>query len=85
MPLVLSSSQFARRWRDCNPQRAPSFADEDEESWRMKCLEFISAAHSLGGLADLAFEVVKTNYSASYSMIISGAVANSLNRTLLSL
>ncbi|KAM5538552.1 hypothetical protein V8D89_007885 [Ganoderma adspersum] len=62
---VLSSNQIARRWCDSNPQSTPSFAGEEdeEESWRIKCLEFISTAHSLGGLADLSFEFVKSNYS----------------------
>ncbi|KAI0710020.1 hypothetical protein C8Q76DRAFT_740783 [Earliella scabrosa] len=61
---VLSSNQFARRWRDCNQQSSASFADEEEEeSWRIKCLEFLSAAHSLGGLAELSFELVKSNFS----------------------
>ncbi|TBU24047.1 hypothetical protein BD311DRAFT_767367 [Dichomitus squalens] len=61
---VLSSNQFARRWREYNPQYSLSFAGEGEEQpWRTKCLEFLSAAHSLGGLAELSFETTKSNYS----------------------
>ncbi|KAI1797372.1 hypothetical protein LXA43DRAFT_1089242 [Ganoderma leucocontextum] len=60
---VLSSNQISRRWRDGNPQNSPSFAGEDEEPWKIECLEFISTAHSLGGLAELSFELVKSSYS----------------------
>ncbi|EJF64660.1 hypothetical protein DICSQDRAFT_144412 [Dichomitus squalens LYAD-421 SS1] len=61
---VLSSNQFARRWREYNPQYSLSFPGEGEEqAWRTKCLEFLSAAHSLGGLAELSFETTKSNYS----------------------
>ncbi len=69
---VLSSNQIARRWRDSNPQNSPSFAgEEEEEQWRIKCLEFISTVHSLGGLADLSFEFVKSNYSVRIPLRLS--------------
>ena len=65
---VLSSNQLARRWRDNNPQYSnPSAGEDEERQWRTKCLEFLSAAHSLGGLAELSFEMVKSNYSVSIS------------------
>ncbi|KAI0671590.1 hypothetical protein C8Q78DRAFT_783692 [Trametes maxima] len=61
---VLTSQRVARRWRDCNPQRSPVLdTQDDEESWRIQCLEFLSSVHSLGGVSDLAFEVVKSTYS----------------------
>ncbi|RPD61097.1 hypothetical protein L227DRAFT_75750 [Lentinus tigrinus ALCF2SS1-6] len=61
---MLTSNQIARRWRDCNPQNSESFAEEDEEeAWRIKCLEFLTSAHSIGGLAELSFELVKSNFS----------------------
>lgn len=60
---VLSSNRISRRWRDSNPQNSASFAGEEEKAWTIKCLEFISIAHSLGGLAELSFEFVKSNYS----------------------
>ncbi|KAH9838409.1 uncharacterized protein C8Q71DRAFT_528370 [Rhodofomes roseus] len=61
---VLQSNQLARRWRDCNPLQAPSFASEEEEDeWRTAIVELLSSAHSIGGIADLTFEMVKTHYS----------------------
>ncbi|KAI0749567.1 hypothetical protein C8Q80DRAFT_1162659 [Daedaleopsis nitida] len=61
---VLSSNQFARRWRDCNTQNSASIAEEDEEeAWRVQCLEFLSTVHSIGGVAELTFELVKSNFS----------------------
>lgn len=62
--LVLQSNQLARRWRDCNARHAPTFDnDEDEDEWRTAIVELLSAAHTIGGITDLAFEVVKTQYS----------------------
>ncbi|KAI0833212.1 hypothetical protein BC628DRAFT_1485355 [Trametes gibbosa] len=61
---VLSSRQLARRWRDCNPQDVTEdLSHNDEESWRLKSLEFVTTLHSLGGVANLTFEQVKSNYS----------------------
>ncbi len=61
---VLSSNQIARRWRDCNPQNSTSFAEEEEEeAWRIKCLEFLTSAHSIGGLSALSLELVESNFS----------------------
>ena len=63
MCTVLTSNQIARRGRDCNPQKSESFAEEDEEARRIRCLEFLTLAHSIGGLAELSFELVKSNFS----------------------
>ncbi|KAI9061018.1 hypothetical protein FKP32DRAFT_1687256 [Trametes sanguinea] len=61
---VLSNHQIARRWRDCNQQQTPdSLTADEEDEWRVKCLEFLSAVHTVGGVADLAFELVKSTYS----------------------
>ncbi|TFK87965.1 hypothetical protein K466DRAFT_585918 [Polyporus arcularius HHB13444] len=61
---VLSSNQIARRWRDCNSQNSTSFAEEEEEeAWRIKCLEFLTSAHSIGGLSALSLELVESNFS----------------------
>ncbi|EPT05644.1 hypothetical protein FOMPIDRAFT_1155488 [Fomitopsis schrenkii] len=61
---VLQSNQLARRWRDYNPRQAPTFErEEDEDEWRTAIVELLSATHTIGGISDLAFEVVKTHYS----------------------
>ncbi|KAI0330207.1 hypothetical protein GY45DRAFT_1323923 [Cubamyces sp. BRFM 1775] len=61
---TLSSHQVARRWRDCNPSATEGQGmQEEEDSWREKCIEFLAALHSLGGIAELTFELVKSNYS----------------------
>ncbi|KZT73160.1 hypothetical protein DAEQUDRAFT_722284 [Daedalea quercina L-15889] len=60
---ALQSNQLARRWRDCN-SRTPSFDNnEEEDEWRTATVELLSATHTIGGIADLTFEVVKTHYS----------------------
>ncbi|KAI9000566.1 hypothetical protein BD414DRAFT_518797 [Trametes punicea] len=61
---VLSSNQIARRWRECNQHDAAAPASQaDEESWRANCLEFLAVLHSLGGVAELNFELAKSKYS----------------------
>ncbi|KAJ6494766.1 hypothetical protein C8R47DRAFT_381834 [Mycena vitilis] len=61
---VLNSKQFARRWRACNPDCAADFDQEDdEEEWRIANLELLSKAHTLGGMTDLGFDVVESNYA----------------------
>ena len=76
---VLSSNQIARRWHDCNPQHSlnGASAEEEEEAWRSKCLEFISSAHTLGALSDLSFETTKSSFSVRHlkHLISSGAHA----------
>lgn len=39
------------------------FEQEDEDEWRTAIVELLSAAHTIGGIADLSFEAVKTHYS----------------------
>ncbi|KAH9945258.1 uncharacterized protein BXZ73DRAFT_38484, partial [Epithele typhae] len=61
---VLSSNQFARRWRDCNPDTAPEMMSENEEdSWRTRCLEFMTSVHTIGAFSELSFEAVDTMFS----------------------
>ncbi|RDB25908.1 hypothetical protein Hypma_006495 [Hypsizygus marmoreus] len=61
---VLTSKQIARRWRDCNNGSPPPFAEaEAEDEWRTATLELLSKAHTLGGIADISFEVVESNYA----------------------
>ncbi|KAH7912808.1 hypothetical protein BJ138DRAFT_1171717 [Hygrophoropsis aurantiaca] len=60
---VLTSNQFARRWRECNDRSTTSFLDEEEDAWRTSHIELLSKAHTLGGMADLTFEIVDTNYA----------------------
>ncbi|KAF4596531.1 hypothetical protein EYR38_007918 [Pleurotus pulmonarius] len=62
---VLSSKELARRWRINNPITAAPPYDvlKDEQSWRTSCHELLSQAHTLGGIAELSFEVVDSNYS----------------------
>jgi len=61
---VLSSKQFAHRWRLCNrvpDQGEPDLMDED--SCRTTNLEFLAKVHTLGGIADMSFHVVESDYS----------------------
>ncbi|KAJ7127057.1 hypothetical protein C8R44DRAFT_780313 [Mycena epipterygia] len=60
---VLNSKQFARRWRACNPQSADFAQDEDEEEWRTFNLELLAKAHTLGGITELSFDCVESNYA----------------------
>ncbi|GBE87802.1 hypothetical protein SCP_1200270 [Sparassis crispa] len=61
---VLSSKQFARRWRDCNPQSSSMFiTTEEEDEWRTSTLELVSSAHTLGGILDLSFDIVDSRYA----------------------
>ncbi|KAJ7903590.1 hypothetical protein B0H14DRAFT_2665520 [Mycena olivaceomarginata] len=61
---VLNSKQFARRWRACNLLSTPEFSrEEDEEEWRISTLELLSKAHTLGGVEELTFDVVESNYA----------------------
>ncbi|KAF8962773.1 hypothetical protein BDZ97DRAFT_2020814, partial [Flammula alnicola] len=59
---VLNSKILARRWRACNPTSPEHFTKTgDEEAWRERSLELLSKAHTIGGIADLSFEVVDQN------------------------
>ncbi|KZP31729.1 hypothetical protein FIBSPDRAFT_577890 [Athelia psychrophila] len=61
---VLSCNAMARRWRNCNPQRALENADSNQEKvWRSSILDLLTEAHTLGGFADILFEAVESNYS----------------------
>lgn len=61
---VLSSQQFARRWRSCNPDSPPPFHDQGEEdAWRESSLELLSNSHTLGAIPDIQFEVVESDFS----------------------
>ncbi|KIJ12817.1 hypothetical protein PAXINDRAFT_171003 [Paxillus involutus ATCC 200175] len=60
---VLSSNQLARRWRECNRRAgSPLLDDDEEEAWRTRHLELLSRAHTLGGVAELSFEVVESKF-----------------------
>jgi hypothetical protein len=62
---VLNGKQFARRWRSCNPTAAAadSLEEEDEEEWRIYNLELLAKSHTLGGVAELSFDCVESNYA----------------------
>ncbi|KAL4072583.1 hypothetical protein V8B97DRAFT_1870277, partial [Scleroderma yunnanense] len=60
---VLSSNQFARRWRECNKRISPLHLDEEEEVvWRTRNLDILSSAHTLGAISDFSFEVVDSKF-----------------------
>ncbi|KAG0705679.1 hypothetical protein DFH29DRAFT_1029847 [Suillus ampliporus] len=57
---VLTSNQFARRWRACNKLSISLLPDPDEEeSWRDRHLALLGTAHTLGGFQELTFDVAK--------------------------
>ncbi|KAG2060825.1 hypothetical protein BDR06DRAFT_993108 [Suillus hirtellus] len=57
---VLTSNQFARRWRTCNKLSISPLPDtNEEESWRDHHLALIGRAHSLGGFLGLTLELEK--------------------------
>ncbi|KAG6836830.1 hypothetical protein H0H93_002676 [Arthromyces matolae] len=62
---VMTSAQFARRWRNCNDTTSSPYAEasEEEDSWRIESLELLSRAHKLGAIDSASFELVQTNYS----------------------
>ncbi|KAF9046916.1 hypothetical protein BDZ89DRAFT_1155168 [Hymenopellis radicata] len=62
---VLSSQQFARRWRESNNLDRVSSTElsDEEEEWRIHNLEVLTRAHSPAGIADLTFEVAETTFS----------------------
>lgn len=60
---VLTSNQFARRWRICNNLSISPLPDtDDEESWRDRHLTLLGSAHSLGGFPGLALELEKPTF-----------------------
>ncbi|OJA14124.1 hypothetical protein AZE42_05031 [Rhizopogon vesiculosus] len=57
---VLTSNQFARRWRMCNELSISPIPDSDsEESWRDSHITLLGRAHSFGGFQEVTFEVAK--------------------------
>ena len=68
-PPVLSSNQFARRWRECNKRTdSPPLDNEEEEAWRTRSLELLSTAHTLGGVVELSFEVVESKFGVHFPL-----------------
>jgi hypothetical protein len=65
MIVVLSSKQFARRWRNCYRIQEPPFPNAEEDLWRERNLEHLGKAHTLGGIKDLGFAVVESRYGVS--------------------
>jgi hypothetical protein len=60
---VLTSNQFARRWRMCNKLSISPLPDTDEEeSWRDRHLTLLGCAHSLGGFLELTLELEKPTF-----------------------
>lgn len=62
---VMSSSQFARRWRRCNNVSPIFLSEMEEDAWRITMLELLSKAHTLGGITDLSFAVSESHYAVS--------------------
>ncbi|KAL1738085.1 hypothetical protein HDZ31DRAFT_11524, partial [Schizophyllum fasciatum] len=62
---VITSSQFARRWRVANQtsQSLEQLSRSEEDAWREARLELLDRAHSLGAFPELSFEVVPTRFS----------------------
>ncbi|KAF8899954.1 hypothetical protein CPB84DRAFT_1847513 [Gymnopilus junonius] len=61
---VLTSKLLARRWRACNQASPQPFAKSgDEDAWRENILDLITKAHTIGGLADLSFEIIDSNFA----------------------
>jgi hypothetical protein len=65
---VLTSNQFARRWRSCHRSDEPPLGDDDERLWRKRKLELVAQAHTLGGIKDLNFVTTEPRYGASPPM-----------------
>ncbi|KAL1730358.1 hypothetical protein EV714DRAFT_284210 [Schizophyllum commune] len=62
---VMTSAQFAQRWRATNgkAQSLETLENEREDSWKEARLVLLGKAHSLGAFPDLSFEIVPTRYS----------------------
>lgn len=68
-PPVLSSKQFARRWRECNKRiDSPPLDDDEEEAWRTRSLDLLSNAHTLGGILELSFEVFESKFGVLFPL-----------------
>ncbi len=42
----------------------------DEDSWRTTNLEFLAKTHTLGGIADMSFHVIESDYSVRSSLFV---------------
>ncbi|KAF8199564.1 hypothetical protein BJ912DRAFT_1020162 [Pholiota molesta] len=61
---VLNDKLLARRWRLSNQRSPEQFTNsENEDRWRESIFELLSEAHTIGGFAELSFEVVESKYS----------------------
>lgn len=80
---ALSSSQFAGRWRKTCPLRSEPLVNSDEEDkWRKTRLELLSAAHTIGNMNDLEFDIVPTRYSVCFWRYLAITADQSLGRIL---
>lgn len=63
--IVLSSSQLARRWRGLTNSLPTQdiLLKYEEIQWREQVAHNLSAAHTLGGMAELTLEPVESQYS----------------------
>ena len=69
---VITNSRLSRRWRECNPGIAsppPASDEEEEDEWKSLTIDLLSDVHSIGGIADLEFEIVKSKNAVSLSCL----------------
>lgn len=69
---VITSNRLSRRWRECNPGIAsppPALDEEEEDEWRSLTLELLSSVHSIGGIADMAFETVQSRNAVCQTLL----------------
>lgn len=68
--VVLSGKVMARRWRNLNPNATEySQVTIEENTWRKRVFELLSEAHTIGGIVDLDFEVIDSEYSVRQSFL----------------
>jgi len=60
---VLTAQQLARRWRSLNRFAPEPMSRSTEDLWREQTLRLLADAHTIGGIAELSFQVVETQYS----------------------
>ncbi|KAH7884525.1 hypothetical protein F5I97DRAFT_1464772 [Phlebopus sp. FC_14] len=60
---VLSSKQFARRWRECNRMSSPLLDGDKEVAWRTRTIDLLSRVHTLGGMSEVSFEVGDSKFA----------------------
>jgi hypothetical protein len=74
----LNDKLLARRWRLSNQRSPEQFTNsENEDRWRESIFELLSEAHTIGGFAELSFEVVESKYSVRLPNISSILVSSS--------